>query len=365
MLIYIAVIALTTILAWLYTKTPTASRKILFALMVLIPSLLAGLRGIGTDYLLYQLRFDELIAGTYQVTDFSLIYVLMRVFAFIGLGYQSFTLLIAFATTSITFFVFCRYEKKINLTIAVFSYMTSFYLMGFNIFRQMLATAILMLAFYFLLEKQKKFLFWLLSILVFLIHSAVALFSLFYFILPMIQEPLMYRKRRLIVYLVMTGFIMILPLLSGVLSIFAQYFPHYAYYFLNFEYTGIGLGILRYLILCIIPLFCISYINGSFSYAHDRTTHPYLVLCVLGTILWLTSYISTSYIYRVGYIGLAWLPIIHGSLWKNISEKEPEQTFCKIAMQCIIVVFLIFFCWFDFIHNNSGSVNPFSFYWQI
>lgn len=364
MLIYIAVIAFTTALAWLYTRTTPAAKKLVFFLMVLIPSLIAGLRGVGTDYLLYQERFQELATGSYVVTSFSLIYIVMELFLSVGASYQLFTFLVSFLTLYITFYVFCQYEGKSNVTVAVFSYMTMFYLMSFNIFRQMLATAVLMLAFYHLLEKDRKLVFWLLSAVVFLIHSAVAIFSLVYFVLPLVKDS-RHRKLRILAYIIVAALIMALPLVSQLFSVFADYFPHYAYYFLNFSYTGIGFGILRYLLLCIIPLLCVTYLQGSFPYENPKTIQPYLVLCVMGTVLWLTSYVSTSYVYRIGYVGLAVLPIVHGSLWKNTVPKESEQLFCKAALQCVVIAALIFFCWFDYIHINSGSIYPYQFFWQL
>lgn len=364
MLIYIVVFALTTMLAWLYPRTTPIAKKIIFCLMVLIPSIVAGLRGVGTDYLLYQERFEALATGSYKITSFSLVYVLMKIFLAIGASYQLFTFIISFITLFITFYVFCQYENKVNVSVAVFSYMTMFYLMSFNIFRQILATAILLLAFYNLFEKKRKLVFWLLSAVVFLTHSAVAIFSLLYFVLPLVKNE-QYRKARILVYMIVTALIMTLPLVSRLLSIFADYFPHYAYYFLNFSYTGIGLGILRYLVLCIIPLVCVIYLNGSFPYRETDKIQPYFVLSVVGTVLWLTSYISTSYIYRIGYVGLAALPIVHGALWKNTQIQESEQLFCTTVLRCVIVVTLIFFCWFDYVHLNSGSVYPYQFFWQV
>lgn len=364
MLTYIVVIVLTTMLAWLYTKTRAMDKKIVFFLMVFIPSLVAGLRGVGTDYFLYSERFDLLATGSYKITSFSLIYVLMKIFLAIGASYQLFTFFIAFITIIITFYVFCQYEKYINVCVAVFSYLTMFYLMSFNIFRQALATAIMMLAYYQLLEKKRKKLYWLLSVFVFLTHSAVGLFCLVYFVLPFISSE-KYRTIRVLVYLLLSLVIMLLPKVAQLLVPLAQHFPHYAYYFLNFQYTGVGAGVLRYLVLCIIPLICVICFKKSFGITIPKNIQPYYVLCILGTILWLTSYVSTSYIYRIGYVGLAALPIIHGVLWKNLHAITTEQIACNLILRCVIIIALIFFFWYDYAYLNSGAVYPYQFFWQI
>lgn len=364
MAIYFIVILVTTALAWLYTRVPKASKWLVFGFMVLFPSLIAGLRGVGTDYLVYLERFELLAEGRYEITDFSLVYILMEVFLSVGLSYQLLIFLVALVTLYLTFYVFCRYENKISLPMAVFSYMAMFYLMSFNTFRQMLATAVLMLAFYHLLKKNRKLLFWLLSALAFSIHSAVVIFSALFFALPLIRDA-RFRRLRIIAYLVAAMGIMALPVLSRLLSIFASYFPHYAYYFLNFQYTGIGLGLLRYLVLCIIPLICVTWLSGSFGYRQPDRLQPYAVMSVAGSVLWLLSYVSTSFMYRIGYVGLAALPIIHGALWKNMHNQESEQSLCKSIMRFVLVASLLFFVWYDFIHLNSGSVYPYLFFWQI
>lgn len=363
MLIYILTIAVTTALAWLYTRTTPSARKLLMVAIVLIPTLVAGLRGVGTDYLLYQKRFAELAAGTYEITDFSLVYVFMLLFNKLGIGYQVLIGLIALVTLSATFFVFSKYADRCNFAVSVFSYMTMFYLMSFNIFRQLLATSLLMLAFYFLFEKKRTILFWVLSVVVFLIHSAVALYSLLFFFIPLIREE-KFRKTRIIIYLAICAAILALPMLTPLFTFLAARFPHYAYYFLNFGYASIGSGILRYLILCIMPLACIIWLRGSFSYTPPAKIQPYIVLCVAGSILWLTSYVSTSYLYRIGYVGLAALPLVHGLIFKCMPARNTEQLFFKTMLRCLLVVTLIFFCWFDFVKLNSGMIYPYQFFWQ-
>lgn len=364
MLIYIITIALTTMLAWLYSRTTRSGKVTVFVLMVLIPGLVAGLRGVGTDHLLYQLRFEELAVGAYEITDFSLIYLLMELIQKLGGNYQLVTMIISVTTVAVTFYTFTRYENKISVTMAVFSFMTMFYLMSFNIFRQILATAFLMLAFYHLYEKENKLHFALLAILTFLIHSAVGLFSLVCFVRPLLEKE-KFRKLRIIGYVALAVLIMALPLLAKAFSFLAAYFPHYAYYFLNFSYTGISIGIFRYLILCIFPLVCVTYLTGSFPFRIPDKMQSYAVLSILGTLLWLASYVSTSYLYRIGYVGLASLPLLHGAFWKNITPQTNEHLVCKAATQCVLVVILIFFFFYDFMYLNSGDVYPYQFFWQI
>jgi hypothetical protein len=353
--IYIGVISITTVLSWLYSKIVKSEQKLIFIIMVIIPSIFAGLRGVGTDYFGYADRYRIITAdGTLSFKDFSLVYVLMKSIHILGGNYQVFIFLISVATISTAFFLICQYKKDINITIAVLSYMLLYYQMSFNFFRQILSAELFLLAIYFYSKNNKKASF--ISLLVgYLFHSSVLLFVVIYFLYPFIKEK---RRWRFLIYVCLFVIIMSLPMLSNKLMILANKFPHYAYYFLNFEYKPIGLGLLRYLFLVILPVVFMYVFSIFFKRKVPQYLEYYIFLCIIGTILWMSSYVSSSVMYRLGYTTLVAMPIIHGYISKNIKNKY------KIYINIYLVVFLVFFWWYDFVYLGSGDTVPYDFFWN-
>ncbi|KAB1438245.1 EpsG family protein [Candidatus Galacturonibacter soehngenii] len=356
MSIYLLVVTLTTGLGYLYQHVKKEQKKIIFFLLVLVPSIVAGLRTVGTDYFGYMQRY-QLVQDGIKIDSIGTnltvtFYKLMKLNDVLGGSYQTFIFIIAFITIYIAFYLICKLEEYICIPMAIFSYMTMFYLMSFNIFRQVLAAEIFALAIYYFILANKK-LFLLFISLSILIHSSVFIYLAVFFAMPLIQMK-KFRYIRLWIYAILLAMVFSLPMIPKFGYYIADRFSHYAYYFMHFHYQGIGLGFLRYIILVLLPIICIL-VSKRRNHKIDKILNVYFFLTIIGTILWMISYVSTTFLYRSAYVGLIVLPSLHGYITKSV-----KKTYLRIGVTIILVCVLSFFCWYDYIYLNSGEVRNYS-----
>lgn len=352
MIFYILVIVVTTGLAWLCAHTKGNERRVIYIILIAFPSFIAGLRGVGTDYNMYIINFSDIINGDFPLIDYNSIMVQ----AFILLGKlggdaQLSIFLVSLLTIWLAFHIIFLHKKDINTTFAVFSYMTTFYLTSFNLFRQMLAAEIFLLASINLFEKDNKKRFWIYFILASLVHSAVIPFILVYFFRNVIAERAQ-RKTRILVYLVSSIIVLIMPQLATVMGKLAVYIPHYAWFLTRFGYSSLGVGAFRYIILAIFPVILVS--RPKYIASNDYCLISYMPFyAILGTILWFTSYITAATLYRSSYMFLVALPILHGYIFKNNLKNH------KGVIVLLIGVLLLLLCWYDCAFLNSGEIYPY------
>lgn len=365
---YILIILITTLIAATYQNT---KNKAIFILLVLFPSFFCGFRESGTDYFIYLERFRYIARGlrvSISGTDLSAPF-----YGFFGLinhicgNYQVAIFIISFVTIFIAFYLICQHSEDISVSVAVFSYMTMFYFLSFNIFRQCLAAEFYALGIYLFVKKKKSVTGIMMLILSVLIHSSVFPFALVALILPWISENFRIKKR-ICVYLTLLTVVFLLPEMSMLTQKLLSALPHYAFYFLNFHYQGLGIGIFRYIFLvCVMIL--LLYKSG---YLLEREYIAYSFLALNGAILTWMSYVSDTFIYRIGYIGLVFLPILHGYFVRQFLTMSRNNGSIQIvyrnttkgkiasAFSLGLIVLLLFFFWYDFIYLNTGDILPYS-----
>ena len=365
---YLLVVLITTGFALLYQNT---NNRFSFFLMVLIPSVFSGLRSVGTDYYIYLERFRYLEKGirvSATGTDLSApFYIFFRLINHIFGNYQVAIFTISFVTIFIAFHLICQHSEDISISVSVFSYMTMFYFLSFNIFRQCLAAEFYALGVYFLVKKKKSLTGIVVLMLSVLIHSSVLPFALVALILPWISENSRIKKR-VCVYLTLLFVVFLLPEMSALTKKLLSAFPHYAFYFLNFNYRGFGIGIFRYIFL-VCAMILILYKSGHLL---KKEYIAYSFLALNGAILTWLSYVSDTFIYRIGYIGLVFLPILHGYFVKQFLAMSHKNGSIQIVYRNTLkgkiastftfglIVLLLFFFWYDFIYLNTGDILPYS-----
>lgn len=355
MVLYLGVIGITTLLGWLCQHVKKKQKKILFIFMVLVPTLISGLRGVGTDYFLYQIRYESLISNVTILRDGTTLtgpfYLYFEFFEKIGLGYQAAIFIVSLLTIGIAFYIIFDLEDQVNTTFAVFSFMSMYYLLSFNLFRQVLAGEMFVLSVHLYSKTRNKKSFWIPMLIGCLIHSSVILYGFFYLVFPFVKNK---KRGKQSVYFILFVFVFSMPLIARFLSNFATYLPHYAYYFLHFGYMGIGLGILRYVFLVWLPILYFCY--GKSTRLCSNMWQEYIFVAIIGSILCLSSYVSDTFLYRIGYTGLFVMPLLHGVMIKNFKRN-------KQLMAIGLGLFLLLFFYYDFIYLNSGEVFPYEFFW--
>lgn len=365
---YLIIILVTTLIAVTYQNT---KNKIIFMLMVLFPSFFCGFRESGTDYYIYLERFRYIASGlrgnvsgtNLNAPFYSFFEFVNRIFG----NYQAAIFIISCATIFIAFYLICQHSEDISIPVSVFSYMTMFYFLSFNIFRQCLAAEFYALGVYLFVKKKKSVIGIVMLILSILIHSSVLPFAVVALMLPWISENSRI-KMRIFVYLTLLIIVFLLPEMSILTQRLLSAFPHYAFYFLNFEYQGFGIGIFRYIFLVFVMIIQL-YKSG---YLLKKEYIVYSFLALNGAILTWMSYVSDTFIYRIGYIGLVFLPILHGYFVKQFLSLSRKNGAFKIVFRsttrgiiasefavCLIAL-LLFFFWYDFIYLNTGDILPYS-----
>lgn len=348
---YVCIVLVTILFSYLYNHVSREQKKFVFFLMIIVPAIVAGVRGVGTDYLLYKERFRNIQSGIEM--DFSLIYEIMKIWGKCGFDYQSFTFFVSLITISIAFYLITQYENQISVPFAVFAYMTMFYQMSFNIFRQILATELLLLAYFYLIERKSKVKYCFFLVIAVSIHSATIVYGIFCVMLPLIWKK-KFRIYRILSYITVATLVLLLPALKPITEFIAIRFPHYGYYMKYLKYGIPGPGFMRYVIICLLPIFSITYLKQYYIMHITDNVQHYVFFSIVGTILWLTSYSSVSDLYRIGYIGLAALPIVLGYIVKN-----SRKTIFNCLLNGMVILALVFSWWYDYIYTNSGVTFPY------
>lgn len=357
MFIYAVVIAITTMLAIMYAHMIKKHKNIVFYFMVIFPTLFAGLRGVATDYNLYNNNYQEIINGTFELVDYNSIFVIfLRVLGRLGISFQFIIFLVSFLTIFIAFKIFIMCEDVINVPFAIFSYMTMFYQMSFNTYRQILAAEIFLLATIFLFKEDKKIKFWILFLIAALIHSSLLPFGLVFFFRKLIIEK-RYLYIRIIIYVVVLITIFSLPLLADKIVHLINILSHYAWFLTRFQYSSIGFGFIRYFVLAVLPALFIAYKN-KYDDINSKGIGFLPFYLIMGTILWMTSYISTSSLHRIGNNLLIAMPILHGYLFR-------KYKLTSRFLLCIGICIIILLFWFyDGAILNTGETVPYLFFWE-
>ena len=353
--IYIITIIVTAVLALLVEHTK--QKRIALCLMATMPILIAGLRGVGTDYYGYFLRYEKVLNGIQVDSDGTdLSGVFYKTIIFLGnvfFDYQSVIFIISILTIGIAFFTFFKLREDLSFSFAVFSYMTLLYLYSFNLFRQFLSAELFIFGMLLIRLRKKPIaaIFMLLSILV---HSSSVIYFLIYILFLFIKKN---NRMQRIIYISTFIFIGILPCIAPAINGLASIFPHYAYYFLHFKYMGIGLGVFRYLFLVWIPILLLNSKKNVIDGNIVKEYSDFVFMAMMGSIFSLLSYVSDTFLYRIGYTGLCSLPIVLALFIKKLKRNK------KIVVIIMITIHLVFFA-FDFVYLNTGEVVPYTTFWR-
>ena len=190
-----------------------------------------------------------------------------------------------------------------------------------------------------------------------MVHVTSSIYVILVAFLPHIIEK-KDRKKRLLIYLSLGLIIISLPNWSVLIQYVLTNMRHWGAYFANFKYQSIGLGVIRYIILAAVPYCYFLIYRKSDNYEKlPSYMKNCLIISFIGAILWMTSYITTSSMYRISYTGLICLPIVHGYLCNM------KTTLVNVIIRVSLIVSLIFFWWYDFFYLGSAETVPYHSIW--
>lgn len=358
MLFYVGIVFITTLLAWIYSHARRIrTKKILYVLLVIFPATISGLRGVGTDINHYIFHANEIVVGTYELVDYKSIFVqITRFLLKHNVSFQIVLIAISIITIHFMFKAFAMYRKHISFTFAVFSYMLVFYQMSFNTYRQIMAAAFFLLATNYLFKEDDKKKFWIWCIMAILVHSSFLPFVMVYFFRKWITEK-KYQQYRIAIYVALTIIIFSVPRMMSTMDFLLRIIPHYGWYITRFYLTGIGFGILRYLVMGVVPVVFLK-VKKRDQDLYDKKLSYLPFYTAMGFVLWLTSYVSESTIYRISYNLLIALPILHGYFFKKYIRNT------KIYIMIAVIFVMVLFWYYDGAVLNTGETVPYKFYWE-
>lgn len=349
LMIYMLITVVTVGLAKLSVskKFDKNTRRIFAIFTVLVPAFFAGIRyGIGTDYIVYEKVFNEVVNNAVITKRSEFGYVILnKVIAFFTSNFQVLLFVIAVIMIGCIYATLYRKKEKINVPFAMFCFMLLFYQMSFNLTRQLLAASILMYATKYL-EEDKKLKYIAMNIIAISIHSVAIIGLPLTFLYNFLTEE-KYSKRRYIFYaialVIVIGYSFVLtPIFSKIPSLY--YYMKY----ITFSYQGIGIGIFRYIILIFIPAF---FLEKELK-EHDDI-NLFFAISNIGFILWMNSYFSDYIAYRISYTFLINISLILGFYWKCLKYKN------QLPLKILLLVTVLFFWYYDFFYLGVHGTVPY------
>lgn len=329
--LYFGILILTGILGYLsqYSKPFTNYQKIScnkhhrFNYTILISLFLflltiSGLRIAGTDYPNYKNIYYS--SNSVNESYFGIepgFLIINKIFNYIGFSFEFVVFIFSFITIYLVFRTILDYSGKINLSLAVFAYVSLYYLPGFNMIRMYLAASIVLYSYkYFIQEKLLKF-YIILSLCVF-VH-----FSVILFFIPTLGL-LIYKKNRIafaILYLII--FIVSFKIVSSFSEL--TLIDRYTHYIENSESEiNNNIGLFHWIIN--IPIILL-YVYSIKIIPNNKYLSSLIVLTLCELLIGLLSYKITILGRSLVYYNMVFIIIIpiiiqqlkrHKARWINI-----------------------------------------------
>lgn len=358
MIIYCFIILFATFIYYLAThNSDKKSKNVFYLLSILFPSIISAIRyGIGTDYFTaYYPYFLELKSGalSYRMRNFELGYSLInRIVIFIGGEFN----MVLFICAFITFYYLIKslncYKNKINVTLAFFLYMLLYFQKSFNLVRQMMSLSIILYALTTLNSgKNKKYIIYVIFASLFQRTSMIML------IIPFVKKIYQNKEKRgirIISYIILLMFILNFKLIGNFLiNIGGGSLEYYSYYFL--EKDGIGISInyfIRFFPLLISSLFFLKHIRN------DKEMSLYFSLYIIGTILSLLGYFTSTYGERIAlYFLIVQVIFIPYVIRLSFNYKI---IFSKFLIPIVLVGLNVFLWYNDYIYLGREQTIPYT-----
>lgn len=333
-------------------------RKLFFILAILIPSIMAGMRyGIGTDYSNHYVWYNEIVSGSGISRDridigFT---ILSKITGWLGIGFPATLFLLSFITSYSVLASLKKLENNVSVTFGYFTYLMLYYQMSYNIMRQICAAALFLYAITWLLEGNRKKSFIYMVIANSFHSSAIIGIPILLFNKIFVKDE--YKITRRIIYVSSLVIVLTLPYIASLAVLLLEKIGRYVYYFkVGMEYQEIGFGLLRYILIVILPGF---YFRKEIKNTNEIKI--YYSVAILGFILWLTTYVSTNVIYRVSYNYLIVIVVLSAFFYKQIKIKNVyNRVLCKISL----IAPILFFWVYDYFILGSDGTIPYVFIWS-
>ncbi|EOI6038264.1 EpsG family protein [Enterococcus lactis] len=321
---------------------------------ILFPSLLATFRSpiVGTDTQMYQHMFEGYLSIPSLVERFKYLgfkEFLNTLIAQIGVLLDNFNIylfIFSFSTLILVVKAIYKYVYKDSVSIAYFAYLCLFFPQSLNIMRQSLAIAIVFWSFQYILEKKPKKYF--ISIIIATgVHISAFIAIPLYFLLN--KE----RKFNYWVTIVISGLIMISTFSIGPIFKLIATIPGYERYSFYASYDG---EINNRIIIVNVFIFVMFFLVRKYFNGNKSVNSLSLLLLFIGVLLGVTGFIS-PYIKRLGvYFDIVQILLI--SQMHNMFLDKYQHLLVKYVT-CILCMayFILYYYYLGF-----SDIVPYNFY---
>lgn len=308
----------------------------------------------GTDTLLiYHPIYTSVTQGVSTLVDsargIESGYVLLNSLAgWLGLGFPGVLFLSSILTVLPVIVVAGRFKDRLSAPIAVWVYMMLFFPLSFNAVRQMISISLFLIAFSWLGKKNThRAVFWIIVAAFFhkmaLLYLAVPVFrSLF--------QKREYRIARIAIYLILLGLVLGFSSIQTLLVQFDSISYYAASYLRSTDSTGISIGLFVRTLPFLIPI--------VFLGKESKDTDFFRLifsLVVVGAILRILAYVTSTYAERIAYDFLVFEPFLIGYYVLFIRR-------FRVAILAILILFVFFLSFYDYLFLGIGEVIPYTLY---
>ena len=184
MIVYISMLAISILFAFLSTKSETKKDKMIFATLATLPFILVSSfrYNIGTDYLhRYLPNYLVFAHGRFIDSLEPLFIVLIKMCVFFTKDYVALFVVTSIIINVLVMWTIFKYSKNPIMSIIIF-FIGSFYFQSLNLVRQYIAMVILFAGYYMLFQKKSKYLYIIMVGIATLFHSMSAVFLIVLFL---------------------------------------------------------------------------------------------------------------------------------------------------------------------------------------
>lgn len=354
--LYYSIVFFTSMLAYFseFLRKNEARKlgKFIFWIAVLFPALIAGFRfGIGTDYFSYESIYTRLT--TSYLNLFELIsytryepgWIALNLFTDFVFGEPKFLFVLSATLTWVIFFKAIYNQKNyVSISLAILILLCTMYNISFNLVRQTLAMAFLLLSISPLLEK--KFWRYIITVLMAsMFHFTALIFLPAYWIVNSRNEKVAFFKKAMAPIFFILLIVFIDPILNLVTSFDA--FAAYSTYDLQSGSFGFGNIIMR------LPIFIVIWINYKKLKMKENPIHRIVVLYFIGVILIHLGYLAPHVNRIAGYYEITQVLIL-GALVRVQNNKYE-----KFMYSYGIIIYYVAWFTYNFLVLGKNETIPY------
>lgn len=347
-MLYFLLILISSFITWIAIESKHRIIKIpLSILAVLIPSFFFGFRDqIGSDFQNYVNHFYDIQLGYETRLEWGY-EAINRLVAELGFTEHALFFVVGIIMFIFLHLTFERYKHLLNPGLAMFTFMSFFYQMSFNIVRQVMTITVILYSIKFIEERKLiKFIF--IILLASSFHTSALLFLPVYFVNDLLEKT---NKKisQILIYIVVILGVILLDYIAAPLFSNLESFEQYSRYLNDVDSTNEGLGfVLRTIPFLILGIYL--YKDGNKYY---RNYSLYFSIFVMGFLLGFSRFVGAPFLSRItlnyDVIIVLLLPI-----FIKILNKRGEYWLSWLTISYVFIHW-----WYIYIYIGSHGTFPY------